>query len=106
MRVLVLTADIGARHDLPADLLPAGIRARMPDAEVAVEDALVAMGPLLHAIGRAGAETILERMRPLFELQERLPPVFAPPRRVASRLLVVLGRRGVLRLVRRVRPDV
>jgi UDP-N-acetylglucosamine:LPS N-acetylglucosamine transferase len=106
MRVLVLTADIGAGHDLPAELLAAGIRARVPGAEVAVEDALVAMGPLLHAIGRAGAETILERMLPLFRLQYWLLTVFGPTRRLASGLLVLLGRHGVLRLVRRFRPDV
>jgi processive 1,2-diacylglycerol beta-glucosyltransferase len=106
MRVLVLTADIGAGHDLPAELLAAGIRARVPEAEVAVEDALVAMGPLLHAIGRAGSETILERMRSLFELQYWLLTVFGPTRRLASRLLVLLGGIGVLRLVRRFRPDV
>jgi processive 1,2-diacylglycerol beta-glucosyltransferase len=106
MRVLVLTADIGAGHDLPAELLAAAIQERVPDAEVAVEDALVAMGPFLHAIGRAGAETILERMLPLFKLQYWLLTVFAPTRRLASALLVLLGGRGLLRLVRRFRPDV
>jgi processive 1,2-diacylglycerol beta-glucosyltransferase len=106
MRVLVLTADIGAGHDLPAELLAAGIRARVPDAEIEVEDALVAMGPLLHAIGRAGAEKILERMLPLFRLQYWLLTVFAPTRRLASGLLVLIGGRGLLRLVRRFQPDV
>ena len=106
MRVLVLTADIGAGHDLPAELLADGIRARLPDAEVAVEDALVAMGPFLRAIGRSGAETILERMPGLFELQYWLLTVFAPTRRLASALLVLVGARGLLRLVRRFRPDV
>jgi processive 1,2-diacylglycerol beta-glucosyltransferase len=106
VRVLILTADIGAGHDLPAELLAAAIRGREPDTEVAVEDALVAMGPLLHAIGRVGAETILERLRPVFELQYWLVTGFGPTRRLASRLLVLLGACGLLRLVRRFRPDV
>src|ERR1700750_1933481 len=106
MRVLVLTADIGAGHDLPAGLLADGIRSRVPGAEVAVEDALVAMGPFLHAIGRNGAETILERMQRLFELQYWLLTVFAPTRRLASALVVLVGARGLLGLVRRFRPDV
>jgi UDP-N-acetylglucosamine:LPS N-acetylglucosamine transferase len=106
VRVLVLTADIGAGHDLPAELLADGIRDRVPDADVAVEDALVAMGPFLHAIGRSQAETILERMPGLFELQYWLLTVFAPTRRLASALLVLVGARGLLKLVRRFRPDV
>jgi processive 1,2-diacylglycerol beta-glucosyltransferase len=106
VRVLVLTADIGAGHDLPAELLADGIRSRVPGAEVAVEDALVAMGPFLHAIGRNGAETILERMQRLFELQYWLLTVFAPTRRLASSLLVLVGARGLLGLIRRFRPDV
>jgi UDP-N-acetylglucosamine:LPS N-acetylglucosamine transferase len=63
------------------------------------------MGPLLHAIGRRGAETILERLRPLFELQYWLLSVFAPTRRLASRLLARVGAPGLLRLVAHVRPD-
>jgi processive 1,2-diacylglycerol beta-glucosyltransferase len=106
VRVLVLTADIGAGHDLPAELLADAIRARRPGAEVLVEDGLAAMGPVLHAIGRGGAEMILERLRPLFEAQYWLLSVFPPTRRLASRLLTRIGGRGLRRLVARVEPDV
>ena len=106
MRVLILTADIGAGHDLPAELLAAGIRARRPDADVLIEDGLVAMGPLVHAVARTGAETILGRLRPLFELQYWLVTRFAPTREVARRLLALVGARGLLRLVARVDPAV
>jgi processive 1,2-diacylglycerol beta-glucosyltransferase len=106
VRVLILTADIGAGHDLPAELLAEGIRRRRPDADVVVQDGLVAMGPIVHAAVRRGMDTILEHLGPLFELQYWLIATFAPTRRLAQRLLVALGGRGLLALVARVRPDV
>lgn len=106
MRVLILTADIGAGHDLPAELLADAIRARRPDAEVTVADGLEAMGPFLHAIGRRGAETILEHAQAVFELQYVLLSILPPTRWLAKRLLALVGRRGLLRLIARMRPDV
>jgi processive 1,2-diacylglycerol beta-glucosyltransferase len=105
VRVLILTADIGAGHDLPAALLADALRARRPEVEVLVEDGLVAMGRFLHAIGRRGAETILEHGRPVFEAQYWLLSVFPPTRRLAGRLLQWIGGPGLLRLIARVQPD-
>ncbi len=62
-RVLILTADIGAGHDLPAELLADGIRAHEPGAHVVVADALAAAGRGARAVTRTGAETILTRRR-------------------------------------------
>ena len=59
-RVLILTADIGAGHDLPAALLAEGIRLAT-DAEVAVVDGLQRVGPSVGRSLVAGAETVLER---------------------------------------------
>jgi processive 1,2-diacylglycerol beta-glucosyltransferase len=105
-RVLVLTADIGAGHDLPARLLAEAIRDREPGAEVVVADGLEAMGPLVRAVMRTGAETILERARPLFDLQYWLALRFPPTRWLAGTLLTLAGGRGVLALIRSERPDV
>lgn len=49
---------------------------------------------------------ILGRVYPLFEVQYWLITAFAPTRWVARTLLALLGARGLLRLVARVRPDV
>jgi processive 1,2-diacylglycerol beta-glucosyltransferase len=106
LRVLILTADIGAGHDLPAQLLAEGIRIRDGDATVFVEDGLVAMGPLLHTIARRGAETILQRAQPLFQLEYWLLTTSRPTRWLAARLLALVGGRGLLRLIAAVRPDV
>ncbi len=54
-RVLVLTASVGAGHDIPALALERGILARRPDADVEIVDALDVMGPLVH---RAAEDTM------------------------------------------------
>ena len=105
-RVLSVSADIGAGHDLPAQLLADGIRARSPGAEVLIADGLSAMGPLVRAGVRSGAEFILERLPLVFEVQYWLVARFPPTRALARALVAGLGRRGLLRLVDRTAPDV
>ena len=77
-RVLILTADIGAGHDLPAELLAAGLRERRPDTHVTVADALAAGGRRAQAIGRAGQELVLGRLPWLFDVQYWLVARFGP----------------------------
>jgi processive 1,2-diacylglycerol beta-glucosyltransferase len=105
-RVLIVTADIGAGHDLPAQLLASGLRTARPGTQVTVVDGLAEMGPLVLAVIRRGAETILERLRPLFDLQYWLIARFAPTRRLMSRISRRVGGPPLLRLVARVAPDV
>ncbi len=106
MRVLILSADIGAGHDLPASLLADAIRRERPGAEVMIEDGLAAMGRPIHTLVRGGAEPVLERMAAVFEVQYWLVSRLAPTRALTGALGVLLGGRGLLRLVRRTRPDV
>jgi processive 1,2-diacylglycerol beta-glucosyltransferase len=102
-RVLVLTADIGAGHDLPAELLADALRARGAEAEVV--DSLAAMGPIVLAVIRRGSETILQHVRPLFDLQYWLITALPPTRWLMRRLSVLVGGPALLRLIERVRPD-
>jgi UDP-N-acetylglucosamine:LPS N-acetylglucosamine transferase len=104
-RVLIVTADIGAGHDLPAALLADGIRERMPDAEVTVVDGLVEIGPAALRLVRTGTETVLQHLRPLFELQYWLIARL-PTHQLAQRLAMLIGGRALVRLVTRTRPDV
>jgi len=103
-RVLIVSADIGAGHDLPAALLADGLRDL--GAEVAVVDGLAAMGPLVAAVVRRGAETVLRRLAWLYEMQYWLVSTFTPTRWLAQVLGFGLGGRGLLELVRRRQPDV
>src|SRR3954454_18988644 len=106
MRVLILTADIGAGHDLPAALLADAIRAREPAAHVAVMDGLTAGGRAARTLARGGAETLFTRAPAIFDAQYWLIARCAPTRRVGGLLAMALGARGLLALIARERPDV
>lgn len=103
-RALILSADIGAGHDLPAELLAEGLRARSVEPRIA--DGIQAMGRLPHALGRAGGETILRRAPFVFDVQYWAIQRFAPTRRLAAWALERVGRSGLERLIARERPDV
>jgi processive 1,2-diacylglycerol beta-glucosyltransferase len=103
LRILIVTADIGAGHDLPARLLADGLRER---AEVTVVDGLVEIGPKALRLVRSGTETVLQHLRPLYELEYWLIARFGPTHRLAQRFAMRLGAKPFLRLVARVQPDV
>src|SRR3954469_24637578 len=68
-RVLIVTANIGAGHDLPAELLAAGLREREPAAHVVVADGLAEASRGARALTRDGMETILERAPWLYDAE-------------------------------------
>ncbi len=103
-RVLIVTADIGAGHDLPAKLLATSLEER--GANAVVVDGLAAGGRAVTALVRSGTETVLHRLPWLFEAQYWLISTFAPTRRLAQHLGVGLAGRGLRRLIAGVRPDV
>jgi processive 1,2-diacylglycerol beta-glucosyltransferase len=104
MRTLILTADIGAGHDLPAELLASALRDR--GQEAVVVDGLAAMGRLVHFTARQGSETILRRFPFVFDAQYWLIQRFGPTRSAAAWLLAMVGAPGLRRLIAQVKPDV
>jgi processive 1,2-diacylglycerol beta-glucosyltransferase len=103
-RVLIVTADIGAGHDLPAELLAEALEAR--GASATIVDAIGEAGGILEAATRTGAETVLRRLPWLFALQYFLAVTFAPTRELVRWAGTRLGRPTMRRLVEEHRPDV
>jgi UDP-N-acetylglucosamine:LPS N-acetylglucosamine transferase len=97
-RILIFTASIGEGHDLPARELADGLRER--GAEVTVADTLKTMGPLIERIVVGGSNVVL------FELSYILVVKVDWTRRVQERVGLLLGGRGLRRLIAAERPDV
>jgi UDP-glucose 4-epimerase len=105
-RVLVLTADIGEGHDLPARVIKAEVEEEIPGAEVEIADGLKAMGRLTTAVVRGGSKVTFRWMPWLFDIQYWLISKFAPTRWLAHHLNYGLGAHGLLRLIGKHDPDV
>ena len=104
-RVLIVSADIGEGHDLPARSLAREFREQDPTALISIANGLIAMGPLVRRVLRENSAFIFRWVPWLFDLQYRLFMEFAPTRWLASRLLAMFGRRGLMRLIRAHDPD-
>ena len=63
-RVLILTADIGEGHDLPARMIAADLEKEVPDAEVTIDNGLEAMGRMMSAVVLAAARVSPSAARP------------------------------------------
>jgi UDP-glucose 4-epimerase len=106
LNVLVISADIGEGHDLPARAVAREFRERDPDSQVSVVNGLPAMGRLLTAMLRGNSAFLFTYLPWVFDLQYRLCLRFAPTRWLALRLLTALGQRGLGRLIAAHDPDV
>lgn len=91
MHVLIVTASIGAGHDVPAELLAGSLRDLGVSAEVV--DGLEVGGPLARAIvgGASSLETTAGNIA--FEAGYLLGTRYAPMRRAGSRIIEQIMRR-------------
>jgi UDP-glucose 4-epimerase len=105
-RALVLTADIGEGHDLPARMIKADVEREIPAAEVEVVDGLQAMGRISSSVARDGSRFTFRWMPWLFDVQYWLITKFGPTRWLMHHLSYLLGARGLLRAIARYEPDV
>jgi UDP-glucose 4-epimerase len=105
-RVLVLTADIGEGHDLPARMIKEDVEREIPGAEVEIVDGLQAMGRIATSIVRDGSRFTFRWMPWMFDLQYWLITRFAPTRWLMHHLSYALGARGLMRAIERYQPDV
>jgi UDP-glucose 4-epimerase len=105
-RVLVLTADIGEGHDLPARMIKEDVEREIPGTTVEIVDGLQAMGRIASAVVRDGSRFTFRWMPWLFDLQYWLITKFAPTRWLMHHLSYLLGSRGLLRVIEEHQPDV
>jgi UDP-glucose 4-epimerase len=105
-RVLILTADIGEGHDLPARMIKADIESEEPEATVEIVNGLEAMGRAYSAVVRGGSRFSFRWAPKLFDLQYWLVAKFAPTRWLAHQFSYMAGARGLLHLIASHEPDV
>ncbi|MGI8903030.1 MAG: NAD-dependent epimerase/dehydratase family protein [Solirubrobacteraceae bacterium] len=104
-QILIISADIGEGHDLPARAVAREFADEDPDAQISVVNGLPAMGPVLTKVLRENSAFMFQWLPWLFDFQYMLFMYFAPTRWLAKRLLTALGRRGLMRLIRAHDPD-
>ncbi|MGI8429944.1 MAG: NAD-dependent epimerase/dehydratase family protein [Solirubrobacteraceae bacterium] len=104
-QVLIISADIGEGHDLPARAVAREFRDEDPDAQISVVNGLPAMGLILTKTLRENSAFMFRWIPWLFDFQYMLFMYFAPTRWLAKRMLTGLGSRGLMRLIRAHNPD-
>jgi len=105
-QVLIISADIGEGHDLPARAVAREFTDEDPDAQVSIVNGLPAMGPVLTRVLRENSAFMFRWIPWWFDFQYTLFMYFWPTRWLASRLLWTFGRRGLMRLIKAHDPDV
>ncbi len=104
-RVLILTADIGEGHDLPARIIKADLEEEIPEVEVKIANGLEAMGKISASVLRNGSKVTFRWMPWLFDIQYWLITRFAPARWLFHHLGYWLSGRGLLRVIEAYEPD-
>jgi UDP-N-acetylglucosamine:LPS N-acetylglucosamine transferase len=105
-RIVILSASIGAGHDLPAEVMAAELREAVPGIAVEIEDALQQVGPLLRTAVGSGSEFQSALGNAIFDLEHRLMMQRDRPRRLLSRATTRLAAKPIAAFVERRRPDV
>jgi UDP-glucose 4-epimerase len=104
-QILIISADIGEGHDLPARAVAREFKDEDPDAQISIVNGLPAMGPVLTKVLRENSAFMFQWVPWLFDLQYSLFMKFPPTRWLSLRLLTAFGRRGLMRLIRAHDPD-
>lgn len=105
-RVLILSANIGEGHELPARVLAAGVRRLEPGATVEIVDGLAAMGKLVFSAVESGSRFSFRWMNWFYDLEYWLITRSRLIRRAGLELAYAIAERRLLPLIRAHRPDV
>jgi UDP-glucose 4-epimerase len=105
-KVLIISADIGEGHDLPARAVAREFHDEDPDTQVSIVNGLPAMGWILTRMLRENSAFMFRWVPWWFDFQYTLFMYFAPTRWLARTLLRLFGSRGLMRLIRSHDPNV
>lgn len=103
-RVLILSADVGEGHRSASRALAERLGAL--GVQVTERDGLAVLGPLTRLVMRDGYRLQLRVAPWSYGLVYRVMIRFGPARAIGAAVLSLLGRRRLLRLIARVKPDV
>jgi UDP-glucose 4-epimerase len=104
-KILIISADIGEGHDLPARAVAREFKDEDPDAQVSIVNGLPAMGGVLTKVLRENSAFMFQFVPWWFDFQYRLFMYFAPTRWLSKTLLMLFGSRGLKRLIKAHNPD-
>jgi processive 1,2-diacylglycerol beta-glucosyltransferase len=105
-RVLIMTASVGAGHDLPAQALGRQFARESPGCEVDIEDGLDHLGPLVSTISHRAPSVVFFRSEWVWDAGFWLFATCAPTRWLSQRILYRVGSPGLRELIGQVHPDV
>ena len=106
LRCVVLSASIGAGHDVPAQVLAEELAQRAPDGAVEVVDGLAAMGALAERVVLEGSSFGTPVGDATFDLVHRLVHDVAPTRRLFGAIGLLACGRGLRRAIASRQADV
>jgi len=104
-KVLIISADIGEGHDLPARAVAREFHDEDPDAQVSIINGLPAMGWFLTRVLRENSEFMFRWVPWWFDFQYRLFMYTPPIRWFAKTMLRLFGGRGLMRVISSHDPD-
>src|SRR5450631_2737561 len=105
-RVLIITALVGAGHELPARALGEQFARDVPGCEVHVADGLDYLGPFVSAVSHRAPRVVFFRSEWVWDAGFWLFATCAPTRWLSQRILYRVGSPGLRELIGHVRPDV
>lgn len=104
-RILIITASVGAGHDLPAHALGRQLTEAVPGCEIHIEDALGYMGPIVSTISHRAPQVVFFRSEWIWDAGFWLFAQFRPTRTASQAILHRSGSPGLRRLIARIQPD-
>jgi UDP-N-acetylglucosamine:LPS N-acetylglucosamine transferase len=105
-RVLIITALVGAGHELPARALGEQFAREVPGCEVLIEDGLDYLGPLVSTVSHRAPRVVFFRSEWVWDAAFWLFAMFPPTRWLSQQTLYRIERPRLRTLIDELAPDV